>query len=229
MTADRVAGERRRRRPTRAGVVLSGDLIIDTALALIDEHGAEALTVRRLGAALGADPSAVYRYFRSVDDLLLALYDRLIGETLDGFTAGPDWVAALREFARRVYGAHQRHPRLAALAAARVTRRPNEFRAVEVGTGILRQAGFGEGQALRLYLVFVDTVLGFAALDAAAATLPPEAREGDAQAWARTYARLPAADYPNIAAARDELAGLPASSFDTALELLLTGLKATAP
>lgn len=210
-------------------MVLSDELIIDTALALIKEHGAEALTVRRLGAQLGADPSALYRYFRSTDDLLLALYDRLIGETMDGFVPGPDWVSSLRDFGHRVYDAHQRHPRLAALAASRVTRRPSEFRAVETGTGLLRQAGFGEREALRLYLTFIDTVLGFAALDASVVTLAPEARAGDAAAWTETYAHLPAADYPNIAAARDELATMPVSSFDTALDLLLAALEAKAP
>ncbi|MDX3213763.1 helix-turn-helix domain-containing protein, partial [Streptomyces scabiei] len=61
--AGRVPQERRRRRPTRSGVVLSEELIVDTALRLVGEHGPEALSVRRLGTALGCDPSALYRYF----------------------------------------------------------------------------------------------------------------------------------------------------------------------
>ncbi len=73
--SERVVAERarRRRRPTKQGTVLSERLIVDTALRLIGEHGAAALTVRRLGASLGADPSALYRYFRDTDDLLLAV------------------------------------------------------------------------------------------------------------------------------------------------------------
>jgi AcrR family transcriptional regulator len=86
----------RRGRQTWSGVVLSASLIIDTALRPIDERGAEALTGRRLGQALGADLSAIYRYFRSTGELLPALYDRLIGETIDGFVPGDDRVAALR-------------------------------------------------------------------------------------------------------------------------------------
>lgn len=73
---------RRRRRPTKTGVVLSEELIVETALRLLKEHGADALTVRRLGLALGADPTALYRYFRDTDDLLLAIADELIGRTL---------------------------------------------------------------------------------------------------------------------------------------------------
>lgn len=54
---------RRRRRPTRQGTVLSEALIVDTALRLLREHGGGGLTARRLGLALGADPSTLYRYF----------------------------------------------------------------------------------------------------------------------------------------------------------------------
>lgn len=225
----RVTSSRKRRRPTRSGAVLSADLIIDTALGLIDEHGAEALTARRLGSALGADPSAIYRYFRGTDELLLALYDRLIGETLEGFSPGDDWVAALRDLGTRVYRSHLRHPRLASLSASRVTRRENEFRAVEAGVGLLRRAGFSEGAALRFYLAFIDTVLGFASLDAAALSLPAEEREGDENAWTSVYARLPADSYPNIAAARPHLASVAGSSFPAAMELLLSALAAQAP
>lgn len=39
--------------------MLSEQIIVETVLRLIGRHGAEALTVRRLGAALGSDPSAL--------------------------------------------------------------------------------------------------------------------------------------------------------------------------
>jgi AcrR family transcriptional regulator len=226
---ERVTVQRRRRRPTRSGVVLSAELIIDTALTLIDQHGAEALTVRRLGETLDADPSAIYRYFAGADDLLLALYDRLIGETFTGFTQSEDWLADLRELGRRAYRALLSHPRFATLAASRITRRENEFRVVDAGVGLLLRAGFGPEQALRNYLAFIDTVLGFASVDAAVLMLSAEERSGDLNAWTETYARLPAQTYPHIAAARDHLAELTAgSSFSTALELILSALAAQA-
>jgi AcrR family transcriptional regulator len=225
----RVATSGKRRRPTRSGVVLSAELIVDTAVALADEHGPEALTVRRLGEALGADPSAIYRYFRGTDDLLLAIYDRHIGEAFADYTPSDDWVASLRELGTRAYAALTRNPRLAALAASRITRKENEARAVDTGVGLLRQAGFSPEDALRHYLAFIDTVLGFAALDAAVLSLSPEARDGDQRAWSDTYAHLPAETYPNIAAAREHLPSLTASSFPRALDLILSALAAQAP
>ncbi|MFI0779453.1 TetR/AcrR family transcriptional regulator [Streptomyces sp. NPDC021212] len=226
---DRVSHQRRRRRPTRSGTLLSAELIVDCALRLIGEHGPEALSVRRLGAALGCDPSAVYRYFHNTDDLLLAVADRIIGDSMDGFVPGPDWVASLREMALRVRDAYRAHPRAAVLASYRVTRRENEFRAVETGVGILVRAGFEPARALRLYLAFIDTVLGHAALDAAALALPPAQREGDSQASTRAYQTVSAESYPMLAAIREDLYALAESSFEPALELMLSALAAQVP
>ena len=129
----RVPQERRRRRPTRSGVLLSENLIVETALRLIGEHGPEALSVRRLGAALGCDPTAPYRYFHDTDDLVLAIADRIIGDAMAGFVPGDDWVASLREMALRVRAGYVAHPRAAAMAAHRVTRRTSEIQAVDTG------------------------------------------------------------------------------------------------
>ncbi|NUS78818.1 MAG: helix-turn-helix transcriptional regulator, partial [Streptomyces sp.] len=76
--------KRRRRRPTKSGTVLSEELIVGTALRMLREHGTEGLTARRLGLALDADPSTLYRYFRGMDDLTLAIGDALIGQALRG-------------------------------------------------------------------------------------------------------------------------------------------------
>lgn len=170
--SSRVPEERRRRRPTRSGVLLSEDLIVQTALRLIGEHGPEALSVRRLGAALGCDPTALYRYFHDTDDLVLAIADRIIGDAMAGFVPGEDWVASLREMALRVRAGYLAHPRAAAMAAHRVTRRRSEIQAVDTGIGLLLSAGFERAAAARLYLAFIDTVLSHAATDAAFQALP---------------------------------------------------------
>ncbi|MFE2264004.1 TetR/AcrR family transcriptional regulator [Streptomyces griseosporeus] len=225
----RVPEERRRRRPTRSGVLLSEDLIVETALRLIGEHGPEALSVRRLGAALGCDPTALYRYFHNTDDLVLAVADRIIGEAMRGFAPGEDWVASLREMARRIRAGYLAHPRAAALASHRVTRRAHEIRAVETGIGLLLSAGFTPADAARLYLAFVDTVLGHAAMDAAFHALTRQQRYADEQAWQHVYQALDPAAYPALTAVRAELPGMADSSFEAAVDLLLEALAARAP
>jgi AcrR family transcriptional regulator len=204
---------------------LSEDVIVECAVRLIGHHGPEALTVRKLGAALGCDPTAIYRYFRGTDDLLLAIADFLIGETLTGYRPGPDWSASLRDLGLRVRDGYLRHPRVAAVAASRVTRRHNEFRAVEIGVSLLLSAGFPPVDAVRYYRAFIDTVLAHAALEASFVALAPEVREADDRSWAETYDSLPEEEYPGISTVRRHLpTGMSGSPFEDVLDMLLESL-----
>ena len=90
---------RRRRRPTRGGTVLTEELIVETALRLLHEHGGAGLTARRLGLALDCDPSTLYRYFRGMDQLTLAIGDTLIGRALQGWSPSGRWRDDLRTLA----------------------------------------------------------------------------------------------------------------------------------
>ncbi|WBO62316.1 TetR/AcrR family transcriptional regulator [Streptomyces camelliae] len=220
------AAGRQRRRPTKQGVVLSEELIVATALRLIEEHGADALSVRRLGRALGADPSSLYRYFRHTDDLMLAIADELIGHTMRTWRPTGDWQADLRDLGLRMHAGALAHPRAAVLSAHRVTGRAHEIHAVETILGVLRRAGFPDAEAARLYHAFVDQALAFGALDSAGTALPRAAREAEAEVWRTTYGRLPAATHPHIAAtSRHLVATMRASSYPAALDLLLTAAR----
>ncbi|MFD8971139.1 MULTISPECIES: TetR/AcrR family transcriptional regulator [Streptomyces] len=223
-------GSRQRRRPTKQGAVLSEQLIVDTALRLVAQHGAEALSVRRLGAALGADPSALYRYFRNTDDLLLAIADEIIGRAQDGWTATGDWRTDLRSMGLRIHARYLSHPQAAVLGAYRTTGRPHETRAVERILGILRSGGFPDALAVKIYHAFVDQALAFAAQDAAAAALPTAAREGDQEVWQSVYGKLSADTHPNIAATYPLLAAdMRDSGYPFALELMLSAVAALRP
>src|SRR5215469_13835200 len=63
-----------RRRPRGS---LTPDMIITESLRLLDTEGSDGFSLPKLGRALGADPTAVYRHFASKDDLVLAIADRL--------------------------------------------------------------------------------------------------------------------------------------------------------
>lgn len=222
--ADRLPaeGSHRRRRPTKQGTVLSAGLIVETALRLIREHGASALTVRRLGAALGADPSALYRYFRNTDELLLAVADELIGQVWVGWAASGDWRADLRDLGLRMHAAFLAHPQAAVLTAHRTTGGPHETHAIETIIGVLRGAGFPDPAAVAIYHGFVDLGLSQAALDAAHLALPAEAREAERRVWQRTYTSMPAGTHPHLAATgtllRNEMGR---SAYPQLLELFL--------
>ncbi|WP_182906690.1 TetR/AcrR family transcriptional regulator [Microbispora sp. H13382] len=213
---------RRRRRPTKNGVVLSEDLIVRTALRMLREHGSAGLTVRRLGIALGADPSTLYRYFAGIDDLTLAIGDMLIGRAMAGWRGTGDWRADLRELGLLIHAAYLEHPQAAVLTASRISGKSHEIAADEAILGLLRGAGFSDREAVRVYHTFIDMTLAFAALDAASLALPEQARRADEEIWQATYARLPPVTHPNIAAVAPLLiADMNDSAYPAALDMLL--------
>ncbi|MER5866231.1 TetR/AcrR family transcriptional regulator C-terminal domain-containing protein [Kitasatospora sp. NPDC002040] len=225
----RIPVERKRRRPTSTGTVLTEELIVSAALELVEAPGTGTLTVRRLGTALGCDPSTLYRYFPSTDAILLAVADRLIGDSLTGFTPGEDWIASLRDFAFRVHSSVLRHPRLATVRASRVTGGPGECHAVDTGLGIFLRAGFVPAEAVRRYRTFIDTVLAHAALDADVRSLSEQQRLQQGEVWRTVHGSLPAERYPNLHAVREHLPEMAGSAFPDALELMLAQFEAVRP
>lgn len=55
--------------------ILSRESIVATGMKIVEPEGPGALTLKRLGAALGVDSTALYRHFRNKDELLSALGD----------------------------------------------------------------------------------------------------------------------------------------------------------
>jgi AcrR family transcriptional regulator len=220
--------KRRRRRPTRSGTVLSERLIVEAALRLLREHGSTGLSARRLGLALDCDPSTLYRYFRGMDELTLAIGDALIGEALRGWAPTGRWREDLYAVGLRIHAAYVAHPQAAQLTASRVTGRANELAADEAVLDVLRTAGFPLPETVRIYHAFIDQTLAFAALDAASLALPRASQRADDAKWRSTYARLPASTHPRIAEAAALLsARMVTSAYPTALEMLLDSARAT--
>ncbi|MFB6815444.1 TetR/AcrR family transcriptional regulator [Streptomyces sp. NPDC056347] len=218
---------RRRRRPTRQGSVLSEALIVRTALRVLREHGSTGLTARRLGAALGADPSTLYRYFAGMDDIARAIGNELMGRAMDGWAAVGDWRTDLRSLGLAVHSSYLAHPQAAVLTASRVSGRPREIAVDEAILGILRGTGLPDAAAVRFYHAFIDLSLAFAALDAGALALSEEARGADEDMWGSIYARLPAESHPNIAATAPLLvARMPHSAYPVLLDTLLNEIAA---
>lgn len=56
---------------------MSNDDYIRVALEFLSKHDLDQLTTRALGQALGVDPTAIYRHFPSLDDLMTAVRDHI--------------------------------------------------------------------------------------------------------------------------------------------------------
>ena len=70
--------------------------VLAHAVTLLDTHGLAALTMRRLGAELEVQPSAIYHHFASKQALLAAVADEILARGARPRTA-VDWPGRLRE------------------------------------------------------------------------------------------------------------------------------------
>src|SRR3984957_1507913 len=101
--------------PTVRDAAHSGDgkitreQVFATALEIIDREGADALSMRRLGAALGRDPMILYRRAPSKAALLDGGVETALAQ-LKVDPADPDWAAQLRAVARDYWAPGPRPP-----------------------------------------------------------------------------------------------------------------------
>jgi TetR/AcrR family transcriptional regulator, tetracycline repressor protein len=205
---------------------LTDQHILQAALALVDEAGLEGLTTRALGHRLGVDPTAVYRHFRSKDELLAALADHILG------SANPppadDGDGSLRGQLRGACLAMRRallaHPAMTAIVVRRPPRGANPRAATERILGLLRQTGRSDQDSARAYQALLFYTLGHALLEAPYATLDPERAAAELAASRAMYASLPASHYPNTAAVAPALYGSLEEQFTYGLDRLLDGL-----
>lgn len=208
---------------------LTADRIVSESLRLLDENGVSGLSLPKLGRALGADPTAVYRHFASRDDLLLAIADRLIEELTD-VRPNDCWVDTLAHVAHRLRRSYLAHPAAASLSAYRTTRRPAEMRAVDVIIGAILLAGFRGSEAAVIYRAYADFLLSFAGGEASFRSLGADVQDADRTAWENEYLSVDPETHPNIGQLRVELAAVDDDQiFETALDLVLTGIRRRAP
>lgn len=232
MTAEPTAVETvpvQRRRGLRRGT-LTVDMLVTESLRLLDEHGIDGFSLPKLGRALGADQTAVYRHFSSKDDLVLAIADRLIEEAMTDFVMRDCWIDTLDEMARRLRRTYQAHPAAASISHYRTTQRPAELRTVDVIIGALLAAGFEGAQAALMYRVVGDFALAGAGFEASFLALDERLKQTDRSAWTSAYLAVTVAEHPNIAQIRTHLPEVVDDEiFETLLGLVLDGLARIAP
>jgi len=148
---------------------LTPDRIVDAALALADDLGLEALTMRRLGTALGVEAMSLYRHVASKDALLDALTDAIVRtwtepESADSPTV--DWRNGIAVIMHRAYAELLARPWAIELLAARPQVGPARLRYAEAITSRLLAAGFTPALAHHGLHIVDGTIMGFSAQQA---------------------------------------------------------------
>jgi len=209
---------------------LTPELIVKESLQLLDDKGLDGFSMPKLGRALGADPTAVYRHFPSKDDLVLAIADQLIEDAMAGLAPHACWVDTVTDIVRRIRRTYCDHPAAASLAACRTTQRPAELRSADTLIGAILDAGFEGRTAARVYRAIADFALAGAGGEAAFHALETRLQEKDHAAWRLAYQAVDRAEHPHIWQLREELPAVTDDDvFETILSLVIGGLTQIAP
>lgn len=160
-------GERLARRRPRVGG-LTVEQILDEAIALLDAEGLDGLTVRSLTGRLGTSSASLYRHVASVDELLVLVMDRVLGEVDlpdSRLPARTQLIETSLEF-RRVM---RSHPGVVPAMRAAPMLGPNAQRGAYSSMSGMIKAGLDPERAVAVYLALNDYVLGSVFFDTAGA------------------------------------------------------------
>ncbi|GAA2902180.1 TetR/AcrR family transcriptional regulator [Nonomuraea rubra] len=135
--------------------------ILDAALAIADERGLDALSMRAVAERVGVTPMALYGYFRNKDELLDGLVGRLLAELAPAGPGG-SWQERLTAVAQATRRVAREHPSVFPLLLFRSSVTPDGVRVVDAIYQALLEAGVPEAEVPRVERLVSTFVLGFA-------------------------------------------------------------------
>lgn len=202
-------------------MALERDVIVRTAIRLLDEVGLEKLTLRRLAAELGVQAPALYWHFRNKQELLDAMAEAISAqEPPRPLAEGESWEEWLAEWCRsrrRVFMSHRDTARLTAGTHPGTA----TLRTAETILESLRRAGFTRTEAMWGLSTLANFLGGFVLeeqADRERGSLAPPALEGALESLA---------PYPNVRAVMAETGGPQTdASFEFGIGLILSGMRA---
>ncbi|WP_424952626.1 TetR/AcrR family transcriptional regulator [Deinococcus sp.] len=215
---------------------LSRRQIVQAALEAADRDGLASVSLRRLGAALGAGPMRLYSYIATKEELLELMVDAVYGEIALPDSCHGDWRGALRLIAHSMRTVTQAHPWFTGLISGRPHLGPQALTYLE--------ASFA---ALSLHPAFADINVVMQVLRTVNAyvigALHDEASELNAQAasglsehqWRRAselyiHQMIATGNFPHIARVINHAVHLsPETIFDQGLDYIQAGISTLLP
>ncbi len=218
MTVGKIAEEPLPRIP------LSRERVLASAVAIADEEGIGALTMRSLARALGVKPMSLYYYVANKGEILDAIIDMVFAE-IDVPTAAGDWNDEMRRRAVAVRDALRRHTWAIGLLESRTAPGPATLRHHDATLGVLRAAGFSVESAAHAYALLDSYTYGFAMQEAA---LPFTGRDTASSITTPIVQMFSSGEYPHLMEIATEHVLRPGydfgDEFGIGLELILDAL-----
>ena len=207
---------------------LDRSVIIDAALRVAARPGVREVRFRDLGVELDADPTAVYRHFRSKAELMAALIDRLMHEVSAVLPASAGWRKFMRAMAKEVFDRFLAHPAVGVhLVDSRVVG-PSELAVVEASLQAFEEAGLSGDALVAHYSAFSGMLLAYVAAACRERVTAVLERPDDATAWLATEAGLVASSLPRLTRYAPGLAALDfRSTYFAGVEVLIDSVART--
>ncbi|AZQ37125.1 TetR/AcrR family transcriptional regulator [Streptomyces cyaneochromogenes] len=138
--------------------------IVSTALQIVDDEGADALSMRTLAQRLGSGTATLYRHFDNRAALVAHVVDRMFGavELKGDELLAMGWQQALRTVAHTMFEALARHRNAARLMVEEIPLGPNAMALRENCVAALLDSGFPPRLAAHAFATLSRYVLGFA-------------------------------------------------------------------
>lgn len=133
--------------------------VLEAALDIVDEHGLEELTMRRLGQRLGVEAPSLYKHVAGKADILDGMID-LVYEEIDFAGAEGDFRDRVRSYAASFRRALMHHPNVVQLLAMRPVTGETTIELVELALTELGELGFDPEMARRYLNVTVNFIIG---------------------------------------------------------------------
>jgi AcrR family transcriptional regulator len=217
-----------RDRPAKAP--LSEVAVVDTALAILKSEGLDAVTMRRVAAALDTGAASLYVYVAGREGLLQAMLDRVTA-TVELEAPDPSrWRAQVHSLLGRVHSALLAHPGMAALTLADPPTTETVLLLAENLLGVLLAGGLAPQDAVWASDILVLLVTAVASEDDVRRGRGDDGdRREHAAALYDTFVGLPPDRFPLIVAhAAQMVAGDGDERFRFAVDVVIDGVLARA-
>jgi AcrR family transcriptional regulator len=139
---------------------LSRERVVAAAVAIADERGVPAVTMRELASRLGVEAMSLYNHVANKDEILDAMVDLVIAE-VDLPDDVEDWREAMRRRAVSAHAVFARHPWAPLLIDSRESSGPARLHYFDWVLGALMRAGFAVDDAARAFSLLDSYVYGF--------------------------------------------------------------------
>ena len=173
-------------------IPLSRERVLRAAIALADEGGIEALSMRKLARELGVEAMSLYNHVANKDEILDGIIDLVAGE-IDLPADETDWKTAIRQSAISTRDVFLSHPWASSLWMSRAGGSAR-LRRGDWMLRTLREAGLSKDLTYHAFHIVESQILGFTAQQ-----LNFPYKDEELAGMAETFLQqLPAGEYPDF-------------------------------